>query len=112
MVNEAYAAVPDQLLGVRDRPGRLRGVRVFGAVWVSISGTAIVLIEADLIWSKKITGRPFAASGKAAHGEPRSRRDRGRGAQSLSRLGRPRACGRAQHQDKTANSCYLNLPMI
>ena len=41
-----YAALADQLLGVRDRPGRLRGVRVFGAVWVSISGTAIVSIEA------------------------------------------------------------------
>ena len=31
MVSEAYAAVPDQLLGVRGRPGRLRGVGVSGA---------------------------------------------------------------------------------
>ena len=30
----AYAAVSDQLLGVRGRPGRLRGVGVFGAAVV------------------------------------------------------------------------------
>ena len=49
MVSEAYAAVPDQLLGVRGRPGRLRGVGVFGAAWVSISDTAIVSTEAPRV---------------------------------------------------------------
>src|SRR5438067_745719 len=45
-------------------------------------------------------------------GEPRSLRDRERGAQSLFRLSRPHAPRRTQDQDKTANSCCFNLSII
>src|SRR6516162_1390766 len=67
-----------------------------GLLWVSPPGDYAIVNSNHI---------PDGTSEKAAHGEPRSRQDRGRWAQSLFRLHRPRACRCAQDQDRTANSC-------